>query len=82
MGFEASSYMKNLDRVLDVKLEVAVKIGELPMKLKDILNLHPGAIIEIEKNADSPLPLQIGNKEIARGEVVTIGENLGLRIIK
>ena len=51
------------------------------MKLRDILELNPGSIIEIEKNVDSPLDLKIGDKVLAKGEVVTIGENLGLRIV-
>ena len=78
----ASFKPENISRVLDVKLEISVKIGELPMKLKDVLDLHPGSIMEIEKSADAPLSLEIGNKEIAKGQVVTVGESLGLRIIK
>jgi len=73
--------VKNIERVLDVKLEFIVKLGQLSMRLRDILELNPGSIIEIEKNVDSPLDLQIGDKILAKGEVVTIGENLGLRII-
>jgi len=72
----------NIGRVLDVNLELIVKIGNLKMKLKDVLDLHPGAIIEVDKNADAPLDLQIGNKALTKGEVVTIGENLGIRIKK
>ncbi len=75
------SQVKNIDRVLDVKLEFTVKLGKLNMKLRDILELNPGSIIEIEKNVDSPLDLKIGDKVLAKGEVVTIGENLGLRIV-
>ena len=74
--------VKNIERILDINLELTVKIGDLKMKLKDVLDLHPGAILEIEKNADSPLDLQVGNKILASGEVVTVGENLGLRINK
>ncbi len=75
------SKANNLERVLDVKLSMVVKIGNLPMKLKDVLNLHPGSIMELENSADAPLPLTIGEKEIARGEVITIGESLGLRLM-
>ncbi len=52
------------------------------MNFKDVLDLYPGSILEIDKNADAPLELSIGPKKLAKGEVVTVGENLGLRIIK
>ncbi len=73
---------KNIGRVLDLKLELTVKIGELPMQLRDVLELHPGSILEIPCSADAPLALEIGKKVLASGEVVTVGENLGLRIMK
>ena len=74
--------VKNIERILDINLELTVKIGDIKMTLRDVLDLHPGAILEIEKNADSPLDLQVGSKILASGEVVTVGENLGLRINK
>jgi len=76
------SSIRNIDRILDINLELTVKIGELGMSLQEILNLHSGSIIEIDKNADAPLDLQISGKVLAQGEVVTVGENLGLRVIR
>ena len=66
---EALSTVPNIDRVLDIDLHGRVQIGTLEMKLKNILRLHPGVILEVEKNADSLLTLKIGNKIIAHGEV-------------
>lgn len=74
--------IKNIERVLDVDLELIVKIGELRMRLRDVLDLHSGSIIEIDRSVDSPLDLLIGSKILAQGEVVTVGESLGLRIKK
>jgi flagellar motor switch protein FliN/FliY len=73
---------KNIERIMDLKLELVVRIGYISMKLKDVLDLYPGSILEVDKSADGPLELVIGNKKLAEGEVVTVGENLGLRIIK
>ena len=78
---EQIAKVQNIDRVLDVKLEFTIKIGEMKMKLRDILELNPGSIIEIDRSVDEPLNLQMGDKILAKGEVVTIGENLGLRIV-
>lgn len=72
----------NIDRVLDVNLELTVQIGSIKLNLYDILELTPGSVLEIERDADEPLDLQIGEKIIASGEVVTVGEKLGLRIKK
>jgi flagellar motor switch protein FliN/FliY len=80
--FRAKEALNNIDRILDINLELVVQIGTLKMRLKDVLDLYPGSILEIEKNADAPLDLSIGTKKLAKGEVVTVGENLGLRIIK
>jgi len=72
---------ENMENILNVKLIAHVNIGELRMHLKDLLNLIPGSIIEVQKNIEEPLGLSINNeKEVAHGEVVTIGENLGLRL--
>ena len=76
------SSIRNIDRILDINLELTVKIGERGMSLQEVLNLHSGSIIEIDTNADTPLDLQIAGKVLAQGEVVTVGENLGLRIIR
>ena len=78
---EQIAQVRNIERVLDVKLEFTVKLGQLNMRLRDILELNPGSILEIDKNVDAPLSLQIGDKVLAKGEVVTVGENIGLRIV-
>ena len=74
--------VKNIERIIDINLELRVKIGDLTMKLRDVLDLYPGSILEIDKNADAPLDLTVGEKKLAKGEVVTVGESLGLRILK
>ena len=78
---EQIAQVRNIERVLDVKLEFTVKLGQLNMRLRDILELNPGSILELDKNVDMPLSLQIGDKVLAKGEVVTVGENIGLRIV-
>ncbi|MBU1863686.1 MAG: FliM/FliN family flagellar motor switch protein [Candidatus Omnitrophica bacterium] len=75
--------VKNIERVLDVNVEVRVEIGELKVKLKEVLDLQNGSIIELEKSVENALfDLQVGEKVVAQGEVVTVGENLGIRIVK
>ncbi|KAA0257111.1 flagellar motor switch protein FliN [Deferribacter autotrophicus] len=70
----------NIDLLLDVEIPVSVKIGSTKMYLKDILELGPGKIIELEEYADEPVELLVNNKVIARGEVVVVDGYFGLRI--
>lgn len=80
---ESDEETKNVDRIVDLGLTVNVNMGTLSMTLKDLLDIVPGAIIELGKKVDEPLELLVSNtKPIAKGEVVTIGENLGLRVLE
>lgn len=73
----------NIDRVLDMYVTVHVNIGHENMNFDDILGIVPGSILEFHKKVDEPLDLSINNlKTVAKGEIVTIGENLGMRILE
>lgn len=70
----------NLDLLLDVKMPLVVELGRTRMLIRDILELGPGSVIELDKAAGEPVDLLVNGKLIARGEVVVIDENFGLRI--
>jgi flagellar motor switch protein FliN len=70
----------NIDRLLDVSLNVSVELGRKQMQIKEILELGPGKIIELEKLAGEPVDLLVNGKLLARGEVVVVDENFGVRI--
>lgn len=70
----------NLDLLLDVKMPLAVELGRTRMLIRDILELGPGSVIELDKAAGEPVDLLVNGKLIARGEVVVIDESFGLRI--
>ncbi|MBD3382197.1 MAG: flagellar motor switch protein FliN [candidate division Zixibacteria bacterium] len=71
---------KNLELLLDVNLPISIELGRTSMRIKDILNLGPGAVVELQKLAGEPVDLLVNNKIVARGEVVVVDENFGLRI--
>jgi len=71
----------SLDLILDVTIELTVELGRKSMLIKDILGLGPGSIVELNKLAGEPVDLLVNNKLLARGEVVVINENFGIRII-
>ena len=69
-----------LDLILDIALPVTVELGRTRMQIQDILKLAPGSVIELEKSAGDPVELFINDRAIARGEVVVIDENFGVRL--
>ncbi|SFE38841.1 flagellar motor switch phosphatase FliY [Alteribacillus iranensis] len=71
---------KNLNMLFDIPLEVTVELGRTQHSIKDILEFSPGSIIELDKLAGEPVDILINQKLTARGEVVVIDENFGVRI--
>jgi flagellar motor switch protein FliN/FliY len=74
------SEAKNLDILLDIPLQVTVQLGQTKRTVKEILELSPGSIIELDKLAGEPVDILINNRLIAKGEVVVIDENFGVRV--
>ena len=74
------SPVKNIDLLMDVALDVVIELGRTVMPLREVLNLGPGSVIELDKLAGDPVDILVNNKLVARGEVVVIEENFGVRI--
>jgi flagellar motor switch protein FliN len=70
----------NLNLLLDIPLRVTVELGRTQKQIKDILELSQGSIIELDKLAGEPVDILVNNKLIAKGEVVVIDENFGVRV--
>lgn len=76
----ASTPPSGLDLVLDVPLRVTVELGRTRMQIRDVLELGKGSVVELDKLAGEPVDLLVNGKLIARGEVVVIDENFGIRV--
>jgi flagellar motor switch protein FliN len=76
-GIESPS---KIDMILDVTLPVAVELGRARMQIQEILKLTPGAVIALDRSAGDPVELFINDRPIAKGEVVIIDENFGVRL--
>ncbi|WP_213974873.1 flagellar motor switch phosphatase FliY [Tepidanaerobacter acetatoxydans] len=70
----------SLDLILDVPLEVTVELGRTEKTIKEILEISSGTIIELDKMAGEPADILVNGKLVAKGEVVVIDENFGVRI--
>jgi flagellar motor switch protein FliN/FliY len=61
-------------------MEVSAELGRTRMNVRDLLSLSPGVVVELDRAAGSPADLLVNGRLIARGEVVVIDENFGIRI--
>jgi flagellar motor switch protein FliN len=71
---------RGVELLLDVELEAALRFGCCEMPLGEILKLGPGDVVELDRHVTDPVDLVIGDKIVARGEVVLVNGNFGLRV--
>jgi flagellar motor switch protein FliN/FliY len=69
-----------LDLLMDIPLEISVELGRMKMLVKDVVELGTGSIVEINKAAGEPVDVMVNGRLVARGEVVVIEDNFGVRI--
>ena len=70
----------NIGLLMDVSMQLTVELGRTKMLIKDILGMGEGTIVELDKLAGEPVDLLVNGKLIAKGEVVVIDENFGVRV--
>ena len=79
-GVSPLMQQENIDLIMDVPLEVTVELGRSNKSIKEILDFSPGTIIELNKLAGEPVDVLVNGKFVAKGEVVVIEENFGIRM--
>jgi flagellar motor switch protein FliN len=71
---------RNYDLLLEVELDASVRFGSRELELKELLELGPGDVVELDRHLADPVDLIVGDKIVARGEVVLVNGNFGLRV--
>jgi flagellar motor switch protein FliN/FliY len=71
-----------VDLLLDVELETSLRFGSREMPLNEVLDLGAGDVVELDRHVSDPVDLLVGDKIVARGEVVLINGNFGLRVLE
>ncbi|MBW4828693.1 MAG: flagellar motor switch phosphatase FliY [Clostridiaceae bacterium] len=79
-GKSNTSYNESIDLVAEIPVEITAELGRTTKKIDEILEYGPGTIIELDKLVGEPLNIYANGKSIARGEVVVIDDNFGIRI--
>ena len=72
----------NIELLMDVSVPVVAQLGGAEMQIRDILDLVPGSIIELDKLAGDPVDLYVRGKLFAQGEVVVVDDSFGIRVTK
>ena len=78
--YNAAAGQGNISLIMDVFMEMTVELGRTKKTIKDILGMGEGTIIELDKLAGEPVDILVNHKPIAKGEVVVIDENFGVRV--
>jgi flagellar motor switch protein FliN/FliY len=76
----AGSGEMNLNLILDVAVTLSLEVGRTRLAVRDLLQLAPGAIVELDRAAGEPLDVLVNGVRVARGEVVVVDEKFGIRL--
>lgn len=76
----AASGEQNLDVILDVSVTLSMEVGRARVPIRNLLQLNPGSVIELERAAGEPLDIYVNGTLIAHGEVVVINDRFGVRL--
>lgn len=76
----SGSEQANIGLLLDVDLRMTVELGSTTRTIREVLDLNEGAVIELDQLAGEPVAILVNHKPIARGEVVIVDDNFGVRV--
>jgi flagellar motor switch protein FliN/FliY len=73
---------QRLNTVLDVRVQLTVRLGSCQLAMRDVLELTPGSVIQLNQRANEPVGLYVNDKLIALGEVVVVEESFGIKVTR
>ena len=81
-GLSAAPPAGKFDLLMDAELDVTLRFGKKSMLLREIMELDAGAVVELDRRVQEPVDLLLAGRLIARGEVVVVNGNYGLRVLE
>ncbi len=72
--------LQSLEFLLDVPIKLTVELGSCQISMRDLLQLNVGSVVQLDKSANASVDLFVNQKLVARGEVVVVEENFGIKI--
>jgi flagellar motor switch protein FliN/FliY len=81
VSVRTNALLRELAFVHDIPLEISVEVGRLRLRVRDLLKMAPGVVLEMKKPAGEPFEICVNNYSVARGEVIVVEQTTGVRII-
>lgn len=82
IALRTDAMLRELVPVFDVPLHIAIEVGRLRLRVRELMKLGPGSVLELKKPAGEPFDICINGTQVARGEVITVEQSSGVRIIE
>lgn len=82
LALQTDAMLRELGPVLDIPLHIAIEVGRIRLRVRELIKLSPGSVIELKKPAGEPFDICINGAPVARGEVITVEQSSGVRIIE
>jgi flagellar motor switch protein FliN len=82
LSLRADAMLRELSPVYDIPLEIAIEVGRLRLRVRDLIKLTVDAVIELKKPAGDPFDICINGIPVARGEVILVDQLSGVRIVE
>jgi flagellar motor switch protein FliN len=78
--FDQSENMSNINLLMDIQLRVVVELARTQMQLREVMELQEGSVVELDRLAGDPVDVYINDHLFAKGEVIVVDDNFGVRI--
>jgi flagellar motor switch protein FliN len=82
LAVRADAMLRELGQVQDVPLQIAIEVGRLRLRVRELMKLAPNSVLELKKPAGEPFDICINGMPVARGEVIVVEQSSGVRIIE
>ena len=82
VAVRAGAMLRELGAVHDIPLQIAIEVGRMRLRVRDLMKLAPNAVIELKKPAGEPFDICVNGITVARGEVIMVEQSSGVRIIE
>src|SRR5438477_9691415 len=82
VAVRANAMLRELAAVHDIPLHIAIEVGRLRLRVRDLMRLAPNSVIELKKPAGEPFEVSINGVQVARGEVINVEQSSGIRIVE
>lgn len=82
LALQANAMLRELNAVHDIPMHIVIEVGRLRLRVRDLIKLTAGDLLELKKPAGEPFDICVNGVPLARGEVITVEQSSGVRIIE